>query len=150
MSTSTTLPQALQASLNQDRANITLAHREVPEGVVSTMVTHFLDGFFQSQSDTSSGPAQIYSDGPTNNPDGNAVGANPAWLYAVGSPVHWRRMASRYIRWQAKCHHEGSPLGHGRAARNHTRGRVLFTLPKPMPWKKTGKKPSSGRITSGC
>jgi hypothetical protein len=63
MSTSTTLPQALQASLNQARANITLAHREVPEGVVSTMVTHFLDGFFQSQSATSSGPAQIYSDG---------------------------------------------------------------------------------------
>jgi hypothetical protein len=43
------------------------------------MVTHFLDGFFQSQSATSSGPAQIYSDGPTNNLDGSAVGANPAW-----------------------------------------------------------------------
>ena len=42
MSTSTTLPQALQASLNQARANIPLAHREVPEGVVSSPDTAFI------------------------------------------------------------------------------------------------------------
>ena len=42
MSTSTTLPQPLQASLNQARANIPLAHREVPEGVVSSPDTAFV------------------------------------------------------------------------------------------------------------
>src|SRR5258705_6177715 len=42
MSTATTLPQAIQASLNQARANIPLAHREVPEGVVSSPDTAFI------------------------------------------------------------------------------------------------------------
>lgn len=42
MSTSTTLPQALQASLNKARANIPLAHHEVPEGVVSNPDSAFI------------------------------------------------------------------------------------------------------------
>lgn len=42
MSTSANLPQAVQASLNQARANIPLAHRDVPEGVVSNPDSAFI------------------------------------------------------------------------------------------------------------
>ena len=42
MSTSANLPQALQASLNQARANIPPAHRDVPEGVVSNPDSAFI------------------------------------------------------------------------------------------------------------
>ena len=42
MSTSANLPQALQASLNQARANVPLAHHEVPEGVVSSPGSAFI------------------------------------------------------------------------------------------------------------
>jgi hypothetical protein len=42
MSASTNLPQALQASLNQARANIPLAHYEVPEGVVLSPDSAFI------------------------------------------------------------------------------------------------------------
>jgi len=42
MSASTNLPQALQASLNQARAKIPLAHHTAPEGVVSSPDSAFI------------------------------------------------------------------------------------------------------------
>jgi hypothetical protein len=42
MSTLANLPQAQQASLNQARASIPLAHREVPKGVISNPDSVFI------------------------------------------------------------------------------------------------------------
>jgi hypothetical protein len=42
MSTLANLPQALQASLNQARANVPLAYYKVPEGVVSSPDSAFI------------------------------------------------------------------------------------------------------------